>query len=87
MTETESVENRKPSGAKARETVRRVFRHENAVLVLVLIALIGAFGAISNGLTSSRANATNVLLQSSIRGVASVGQAFVILTAGIDLSV
>ena len=29
----------------------------------------------------------NVLLQSTIRGVASVGQAFVILTAGIDLSI
>jgi putative xylitol transport system permease protein len=77
----------KPEPSTARQVARRVFRHENAVLIIVLIALIAGMAGITKGLTLSRANMSNVLLQSSIRGVASVGQAFVILSAGIDLSV
>lgn len=71
----------------ARDNARRFFRHENGTLFLVLLALIGTVAFVTKGLAVSRANIANVLLQSSIRGVASVGQAFVILTAGIDLSV
>ena len=83
----EIVEGPKPVRVTARETARRFFGHENAVLVIVLVALIAAFGVITKGGTLGRANMTNILLQSAIRGVASVGQAFTILTAGIDLSV
>ena len=74
-------------GDRARETAKRVIRHENSVLIIVLIGLIGAISVVTRGLTLSRVNMMNVLLQSSIRGVAAVGQAFVILTAGIDISV
>ena len=73
--------------ANTKATVKRIFRHESTVLIVVLVALIGAMAGISKGLTSTPANMMNILLQSAIRGVASVGQAFVILTAGIDLSV
>jgi len=66
---------------------RRFLRHENAVLVIVLIALIGAMAGVTKGLTARRDNVMNILLQSSIRGVASVGQAFVVLSAGIDISI
>lgn len=69
------------------DIAKRIFRHENAVLTTVLVAVIGVLSSVTRGLTSSRANMMNVLLQSSIRGIASVGQGFVILTAGIDLSV
>ncbi len=72
---------------KVKKGFKRFFRHESAVLVVVLVALIAGLGAITKGLTSSRANMMNVLLQSAIRGIASVGQSFVILTGGIDLSV
>jgi len=71
----------------ARDVARRLFRHENAVLLLVLIALVAGVGIVTRGLTTSRVNVFNILLQSSIRGVASVGQALVVLSAGIDLSV
>lgn len=71
----------------AREIAKRFFRHENAILVVVLIALIGGMAVVTKGLTASRVNIFNILLQSSIRGVASVGQALVVLSAGIDLSV
>jgi ribose/xylose/arabinose/galactoside ABC-type transport system permease subunit len=66
---------------------RRFIRHENALLFLVLVALIVAMGIVTGGKTVSKANAINILLQSSIRGVASVGVAFVILCAGIDVSI
>ena len=70
-----------------KDKASRLIKHENAVLVIVLAVLIGAFSFASKGLTTGRHNLVNILLQSSIRGVASIGQAFVILTAGIDLSV
>ena len=73
--------------SRAREIFRRFLRHENALLIVVLVALIASMSIITHGLTTRVENIINVLLQSSIRGVASAGQAFVILTAGIDVSV
>jgi putative xylitol transport system permease protein len=70
-----------------KDKASRLVRHESAVLVIVLAVLMGVFSFVSQGLTTGRDNLVNILLQSSIRGVASIGQAFVILTAGIDLSV
>jgi len=85
MTEEEIVAKQKPS--RAREIVRHIFRHENTALILVFAALIGVMSVVTKGMIIQRANVMNVLLQSSVRGVAAVGQAFIILTAGIDLSV
>lgn len=73
--------------ASSRDRFRRLVRHENAVLALILIALVAVIGAITRGLTTSRVNITNVLLQSSITGISAVGQTFVVLSGGIDLSV
>ena len=83
----EIVEKPKPLTAVARETAGRVFRHENAALTGVLIGLIFAMGAVTRGKTLSTVNMMNVLLLSSIRGMAAIGQGMVILTAGIDVSV
>jgi putative xylitol transport system permease protein len=84
---TEITEKPQYNGHRFRDIIRRFGRHENAVLVVVLIALIGGFSVLSKGLTSSAVNMMNILVQSSNRGVAAVGQAFVILSAGIDVSV
>jgi ribose/xylose/arabinose/galactoside ABC-type transport system permease subunit len=83
----ENFDSQKLSRHTVKDKARRLVRHESAVLVIVLIVLIAAFSFVSKGLTTGRDNLVNILLQSSIRGVASMGQAFVILTAGIDLSV
>jgi ribose/xylose/arabinose/galactoside ABC-type transport system permease subunit len=83
----EIVERAKSFNDTARDIAQRLFRHENAVLIIVLTALIAGLSVISRGVTSTRINMMNVLLQSSIRGVAAIGQAFVMLTAGIDVSV
>ncbi|GAH68901.1 unnamed protein product [marine sediment metagenome] len=83
----EIAERPKPLGATAKDIGRRFLRHESAVLGVVLIAIIAGMAGVTKGLTLGRANMTNILLQSSMRGVAAVGQAFVMLTAGIDLSI
>ena len=72
---------------RAKKILLRVFRHESTVLGLVLAAVIGVVALITRGVSVSRTNIVNTLMQTSIRGVAAVGQTFVILTAGIDLSV
>jgi len=77
----------RPKPVTAREVARRVLAHENAVIGIALAALIGVLGVISRGSTVTASNMANIVLQSSIRGVAAVGQAFCILTANFDLSV
>jgi putative xylitol transport system permease protein len=76
----------KTSGTTAKDIARRILHHESTVLALVLIALTGILSVLTDGLFTTRRNLVNIVLQSSIRGVASVGQTFVILSGGIDLS-
>ena len=77
----------RPARAKAKVIARRFFRHENAPLLFVLIAIILVMGYFTGSKTLSAANMRNTLLLTSINGVAAIGQGFVILTAGIDVSV
>ena len=77
----------RPKPLTAREVARRVLAHENAVIGIALAAMIAVLAGISRGATVTRGNMANVLIQSSVRGVAAVGQAFCILTANFDLSV
>lgn len=77
----------RPKRVTAQEVARRVLAHENAVIGIALAAIIAMLAGISRGATVTRGNMANVLIQSSVRGVAAVGQAFCILTANFDLSV
>lgn len=77
----------KASGSVLKDSAIRLTRNENFALVVILIVLITVFGILTNRLSLSRDNILNIMLQSSMRGVAAVGQALVILTAGIDVSV
>jgi ribose/xylose/arabinose/galactoside ABC-type transport system permease subunit len=72
---------------RSKRIIRRAFSHENSILGLALAILIIAMSVATKGLTTRLVNVNNILAISSIRGVAAVGEAFVILTAGIDLSV
>jgi ribose/xylose/arabinose/galactoside ABC-type transport system permease subunit len=81
------VEQPKPYSPGIWGRARSLLRHENSALFIVLLALIFGIGGLTRGGSLSVTNASNVLLQSSIRGVAAIGQAMVILTAGIDVSV
>jgi len=70
---------------------RRVFghllRHEISILAIILAGIVGVLGVLTKGLTLTPGNISNIWLQSASRGIATIGQAFVILTAGIDVSV
>lgn len=68
----------RPSETQGR--ARQILGHENAALFFILIGLILGIGGLSDGASLGRLNATNVLMQSSIKGVTAIGQAFVILT-------
>lgn len=81
------VQEKAPLGVRAKDIARRIFRHENAVLGIILVVIVAVLGVMSGGKSVTRSNIINVILQSSTRGMAAIGQAFVILTAGIDLSV
>jgi ribose/xylose/arabinose/galactoside ABC-type transport system permease subunit len=70
-----------------KRTVKQLAKHENSVLLIVLIGLIGVMSVATKGLSTARANVANMLVQSSVRGTAAIGQAFVILTGGIDISI
>ncbi len=72
---------------KARGLARRLSRNDNFVLVWVLVALTAVFAVATKGFILKPANVSNIIVQSSIRGVATIGQSFVILAAGIDLAV
>jgi ribose transport system permease protein len=75
---------RRPTPGQAVDIVRRVLPKSYLALVLLGIIVIGAI--VSPNFLSSR-NATNVITFSAITSVLAVGQFFVILTGGIDLSV
>ena len=83
----EIVERPKSYGDTAKDIARRLFRHENAVIMAALIALVGGMQVFTKGKTLVGINIQNVLVQSTTRGIAAVGQAFVLLGGGIDLSV
>ena len=81
------VMQQKKTSDNMKDNAKRLFRHENGMLLIVLVGLIAVLGGVTKGITVRGANIVNVLLQSSIRGVASMGQTFVVLTSGIDVSV
>lgn len=73
--------------ADAERFARATVRHEASVLAAVLIGLVTVFGVSTRGMTLSLFNVSNIFMQTVTTGIAAIGQSFVILTAGIDLSV
>jgi ribose/xylose/arabinose/galactoside ABC-type transport system permease subunit len=61
-------------------------RTDNLVRLGILAALVVGFGLLTGGVTWSPRGLLNILLQSSTTGLAAVGQAFVMLTGAIDVS-
>jgi ribose/xylose/arabinose/galactoside ABC-type transport system permease subunit len=81
------LRNEKSRRSLLQEYWQKVVRSEHFVLAVILIVLIAVFGVMTRGLTLSWDNALNILLQSSMRGIAAIGETLVILTAGIDISI
>ncbi len=77
-----------PSGYRsASATVIGAVQQENFIRVLILSALVVGFAFLTEGLTISSDNISNILVQCVIRGICACGQALVVLVAGLDLSV
>jgi len=74
-------------GSDLKRKMKWLFSHENSVLAIIVLGVIAVMAVITHGRTLKPDNVKNVLLQSSQRGIASIGQAFVIITANFDLSV
>lgn len=73
--------------ASFRDIARRVVRYEDATLALVLVGIIIGMGAATGWKSTAIRNIRQVVVATAATGVSAIGQAFVILTAGIDLSV
>ena len=71
----------------ARDIARRVLRYENATLGIILAAIMGALAVATGGKSIAVRNMKMVVVEGATMGVGAIGQMFVILTAGIDLSV
>ena len=70
-----------------RGVAKRILRNENAILIGIFAIIAIIMTVLSGGRTLSLGNVRNVILQSSTRGIASIGQLFVVLSAGIDISI
>jgi len=81
----EVTERRERAGA--RDIARRVLRYENATLGIILASLVGIFAVATGGKSIAVRNMKMVVVEGATMGVGAIGQLFVILTAGIDLSV
>ena len=66
---------------------RRATLIRNAALGAGFVVLVIAVNALTHGDFLTRGNVTNVLRQITVNAILAVGQTFVIITAGIDLSV
>ena len=82
-----SIITRETENLKPRSVVQRIFRNENSILLLILIGIIAVLAGITHGVSVTRDNLSSIMLRSSTIGIASIGQLFVVLTSGIDISV
>lgn len=60
---------------------------EKGTLIIIMIVFIIIFSIASGGKYASLLNLTNIVIAASLTGIVSIGMTFVILGAGIDLSV
>jgi ribose transport system permease protein len=74
-----------PFSAAAR--LRRLAGHPTSVIFLVLVFAIATFSALAPAEFATTDNARNIAVDASVLLVLAVGSTFVIITAGIDLSV
>ena len=73
------------AGIKGR--LAKLPKGEIFTLGLILFALMTVMAVITGGATINPTNLRNILIESSVRGIVAMGEAFVLLTAGIDVSV
>ncbi len=83
----QAVDASEAAAAKANAAKRRAAALRGAGLVTGLVILLGVLNALTHGDFLAPGNVVNVLRQISVNAILAAGQTFVIITAGIDLSV
>ena len=83
--ESQPTERRAAEGGGPLERIGQALGGVGPILVALMVVCVVLTIATDRFLTSS--NLTNVIVQSSVVGIVAVGATFVIITAGIDLSV
>lgn len=73
--------------SKVRQRLLRFSKHENAVLVAILVTIVSVLAIVTRGATLTIGNVSNIWLQSASRGIAAIGETFCLLTGGVDLSI
>lgn len=82
----EGVEKPRSTAPWNLDIFKRVFGNENAILIVILLVITAILAVLSGGKSTSPTNIKTIVLFSATIGLAAIGQFFVILTAGIDLS-
>ena len=82
-----AVEAGEAAAANAAARARRASALRAAGLIAGLVVLLGILNALTHGDFLAPGNVVNVLRQISVNAILASGQTFVIITAGIDLSV
>ena len=83
----ESVPPKPGMPARSRAALARSIAHPTTTMLLVLVGIVVIFSVLSPDAFSTSDNARNLAADAAILLVLSVGATFVIVTAGIDLSV
>jgi len=81
------MESKGPQAAGIRRRLARLPKGEIFTLGAILFALMTVVAIVTGGATINPTNLRNILIESSVRGIVAMGEAFVLLTAGIDVSV
>ena len=81
------MESKGPQAAGIRSRLARLPKGEIFTLGAILFALMTVVAIVTGGATINPTNLRNILIESSVRGIVAMGEAFVLLTAGIDVSV
>lgn len=68
------------------KTFKKVFSSDKIGLIIALVAIVIVFNVLTGGKYFTRTNIINILISSAIVGLVMIGETFLMITGGIDLS-
>jgi len=81
------MDSRESQSTGIKDRFAKLPQGEVFTLGLILFGLMTIMAVATGGATINPTNLRNILIESSVRGIVAMGEAFVLLTAGIDVSV
>lgn len=84
MKTVEAAQNKQPNGLL--RVGGKIFSSDKIGLIIALAAIIVVFNVLTQGKYFTSTNVINILISSAIVGLAMIGETFLMITGGIDLS-